>query len=276
MSLKHKRDLDYYKMKEWFLENYSDPVNVCPYETEDGGYQYIWGGPYNPEDVLMEKYSKHIEEDIIISLANELENISDEWSKMPPSDDEYISNIISENISPYSNYVNSIEKVENHINSLKTITLQDNYLYKLLFANVITILETFLLDFIINKVFNNKEYLIKFVSNCKEFKETKISYSDIYKEHSGIEEKVKKLLFSYSWHNLGKIKPIYEMVFDLSLPKIDKLMGSIMKRHDIVHRNGKSKDGSEIFITVDDIRNVIIETNNFVNYIDDSIDKFMV
>ena len=32
-------------MKEWFYENYEDPANRTPYESAEGGYIWIWGGP---------------------------------------------------------------------------------------------------------------------------------------------------------------------------------------------------------------------------------------
>ena len=34
-------------MKEWFWENFEDPANETPYESREGGYQWIWGGPFD-------------------------------------------------------------------------------------------------------------------------------------------------------------------------------------------------------------------------------------
>ncbi|MET3972872.1 hypothetical protein ABIB94_007871 [Bradyrhizobium sp. JR7.2] len=33
-------------MIQWFSANYEDPAVSTPYESAEGGYQYIWGGPY--------------------------------------------------------------------------------------------------------------------------------------------------------------------------------------------------------------------------------------
>lgn len=39
-------------MRAWFLESYEDPVERTPYESREGGYIYIWGGPYYAHDEL--------------------------------------------------------------------------------------------------------------------------------------------------------------------------------------------------------------------------------
>jgi len=39
-------------MVEWFYQNYEDPANSTPYESAEGGYQYIWGGPYDANDEI--------------------------------------------------------------------------------------------------------------------------------------------------------------------------------------------------------------------------------
>jgi len=33
-------------MRKWFFENYEDPVESTPYDSTEGGYQYIWGERY--------------------------------------------------------------------------------------------------------------------------------------------------------------------------------------------------------------------------------------
>ena len=41
-------------MRTWFYANYEDPAECTPYESAEGGYIYIWGGPYEPEEKLQE------------------------------------------------------------------------------------------------------------------------------------------------------------------------------------------------------------------------------
>lgn len=39
-------------MVEWFGGNYEDPAQSTPYNGREGGYQYIWGGPYDAEEEI--------------------------------------------------------------------------------------------------------------------------------------------------------------------------------------------------------------------------------
>ncbi|KKN53905.1 hypothetical protein LCGC14_0597600 [marine sediment metagenome] len=39
-------------MVAWFRENFEDPAQNTPHNSQEGGYQYIWGGPYDARDQL--------------------------------------------------------------------------------------------------------------------------------------------------------------------------------------------------------------------------------
>ncbi len=39
-------------IRHWFHSNFEDPAQETPYNSREGGYLYIWGGPYNAHDEL--------------------------------------------------------------------------------------------------------------------------------------------------------------------------------------------------------------------------------
>ena len=39
-------------MRKWFFEHFEDPAHRTPYESREGGYQWIWGGPYDARERL--------------------------------------------------------------------------------------------------------------------------------------------------------------------------------------------------------------------------------
>jgi len=51
-------------MVKWFFDNYEDPANGVPFDSEEGGYQFVFGGPYYAKDELEEKFPEASEEDI--------------------------------------------------------------------------------------------------------------------------------------------------------------------------------------------------------------------
>src|SRR5258708_7042069 len=41
----------------WFDTNFEDPAESTPYETAEGGYQYIWGGPCDAREEIDDAFS---------------------------------------------------------------------------------------------------------------------------------------------------------------------------------------------------------------------------
>jgi hypothetical protein len=69
-------------MKNWFLENYEDPANSLPYNSREGGYQWIHGGPTTPDEALQDNFSNEYSLETIQQAAQEIvdeEGIFD-WS----------------------------------------------------------------------------------------------------------------------------------------------------------------------------------------------------
>jgi len=52
-------------MKTWFFHNFEDPAEKTPYESAEGGYIYIWGGPYDASDVLSSEFGDYVPEKVI-------------------------------------------------------------------------------------------------------------------------------------------------------------------------------------------------------------------
>jgi len=67
------------QMAEWFLENYEDPSNSVPYESAEGGYQYMNGGPYYAAEVLRENFPDADEASIQKAAAAVSEEGGPDW-----------------------------------------------------------------------------------------------------------------------------------------------------------------------------------------------------
>jgi hypothetical protein len=66
------RQIEY--MRYWFRRHFEDPAQETPYSSEEGGYLYIWGGPYDAKEQLFDEFGKIVSEDRINELAAELES----------------------------------------------------------------------------------------------------------------------------------------------------------------------------------------------------------
>lgn len=76
-------------MREWFGQHYEDPVHRTPYQTAEGGYQWIHGGPYYAQEELMGEFEGLASEKMINDLVEELEHECTEWTSAPDRADYY-------------------------------------------------------------------------------------------------------------------------------------------------------------------------------------------
>lgn len=81
------------RIKVWFLENFEDPVESTPYDGSEGGYQYIWGGPYDTRDIIENVFADTASSELIKEAIGALEADSMEWVPssrrlQPPDDDD--------------------------------------------------------------------------------------------------------------------------------------------------------------------------------------------
>jgi len=251
-------------MRDWFLANYEDPIESCPYESAEGGYQFIWGEPREADDVLEGAFSGLVPPEVIQELVDELEENCPHWSPVPSSEDydETLFDDLAKNIQAIESYHKSIQVIKN----LQFLVLENPEnlaiaLERLLFVNVITVLETYLSDTFIFRVSKDPKLMQRFIETCPDFQKEKIPISRIYEAVKEIEGKAKSYLLDVVWHNLPRVKPIYKdtlgLCFDNKLVKV--LIGEIQKRHDIVHRNGKTKDGQEVKVDLDWLFKVVEE-----------------
>lgn len=58
---------------QWFHDNYEDPAVRTPYESAEGGYQWIWGGPYDAREEIGDQFSDLADDDIIERAVQEVE-----------------------------------------------------------------------------------------------------------------------------------------------------------------------------------------------------------
>ena len=265
------------KMQEWFYENYEDPVERTPYESAEGGYIYIWGGPYDAHEELGIFYS-FVDESLIEDLASDLSSDCPEWTgKESPEDydDSYFDSFISGN-KYYEAFNTSIA----HINVILQSGLEGDaqkHLLGLLYVNVITSMETYLSDAFISKVLEDKVILRKFVETNPEFKNQSFNLSELFNKHDSIEQEVKSYLLGLMWHNIKKIKPMYKATLDVSFPSdLSPIFRAIVNRHDLVHRGGKNKDDEFVVITVELLSSLISEAEKFINSINEQFDNVEV
>jgi hypothetical protein len=67
-------------MEAWFRYRYEDPAERTPHDSSEGGYIWIWGGPYNAREQLMEQFQGIVPDDVIEELVDKLQGQCFDWA----------------------------------------------------------------------------------------------------------------------------------------------------------------------------------------------------
>ena len=195
-----KKEIQIEEMRNWFFENYQDPVNACPFESSSGGYYFIWGGPYEAKDVLYQEFGSIIDENIIDELATELDQITIEWYGLPveyPDENEYELAIQNR---PYTNLLKSKQEIL----SILEQNGSNQYLVKMLFAWTITALETYLSETFKIRILTKDQYIKNFVENNTDFSRETIKLKEIFEKKDNLKSFCITYLNDIMWHKLQK------------------------------------------------------------------------
>lgn len=86
-------------MATWFHSQFEDPQNRTPYDSEDGVYLWMWGGPFEAPDVLHSQFEgKFREEWINEAIAYVERDGTTEWAPDPDGDFYDQSDIVPDSI----------------------------------------------------------------------------------------------------------------------------------------------------------------------------------
>lgn len=257
-------------MREWFHQHYTDPVENTPYETAEGGYQYIWGGPYDPHEELSSQFGGKFPDEVIEELADELADITSEWTGNPDEHvlddyefDTFSSSVHRESFDEAILIIRLILEKEFEQDLLQPLWRQQ-------YTAVFTAIETYLFDFFYSTIQADKDLFRKFVEINEEFGKRKFAFSQIFSQHEQLEQIVREFLANISWHNLPRVEPFYKLVLGIQFDKelFGKLSKAVLIRHDIVHRNGKKKEGEIWILSKEQIVELIQWVTEFVEHIE--------
>jgi hypothetical protein len=271
------RDLQLEVMEIWFREKYEDPAERTPYESAEGGYIWIYGGPFSAQDELEEEFGGAIPNEIIQTLAEILTSECYEWTRTPTQED--YDDFTFDDIVQSSAFHDSFSGALTDIRTLLEIDISvatTNCLNKLLFINVITSLETYLSDAFIKTVMSDYTLIRRFVETTPEFKKDRVSVADIFKEMDEIKDRIQEYLIGVVWHNLDRVIPMYRDTLSVGFPEeIGVVFRAIHTRHDLVHRNGKNRKGQIINVSRADVLELISVAESLIGHLDRQLTSYV-
>lgn len=144
----------------------------------------------------------------------------------------------------------------------------------MLYASIIASLETYLGDALIATTKGARRYMRQFVETFHDFNEIKFRLSEVFARYDTIEEVAIKAMADVLYHDLAKVSGIYKAALGVSIPTdIKDLYQAVSVRHDIVHRNGKNRDGVYHSISREAVDKLAERVTEFVSTVHEQINK---
>ncbi|MEZ7491202.1 HEPN domain-containing protein [Pseudoalteromonas distincta] len=185
---------------------------------------------------------------------------------------EWISEIkwLKENgsVDIYQNFVTELTNIKKLAeNSLsEPIPLNENLIIKMCYSYSVTLLEAFLGDTIKALISENNVYLNNALERVDQIRNTKYSLFDLSKSGMDLSGLAVKCVSEVLFHKIDKTMEMYKKVLGCKI-NIDtsKVKLIIDIRHDIVHRNGYTKENEVIDILPHDLYQAITDIKNLVD-----------
>lgn len=184
----------------------------------------------------------------------------------------YLVASATSNTEYFQTFLEGIKNVQRLLQLEPPMNEQKAILNRLLYANVVSLMETFLADAITNLVQNNLSLKRKLIEKVPTFSKSTITKSEAFAWFERIDKEVADYLQSdVTYHNIFTVEKLYRSVLDVRFPPPDNLadLSRIIKtRHDIVHRNGKTVEGETIILSPNDVKFAIKTVSEFISHVE--------
>lgn len=148
---------------------------------------------------------------------------------------------------PFRNFRHSMSDFQR----LSAFKSDDPVLQRMCFSGIITAMEAYIGDIMKREVLNNEVIKRRFVEKSGIFCDKKLKIEAVYDFLDELDKRIIKELDDTSFHNIQTTRNMLRDVLLIEFPAdlVPELNRAVIKRHDIVHRNGKSTSGQAILVT---------------------------
>ena len=243
-------------MRAWFRTRYWDPANDTPYNSREGGYLFVEGGPYSPREELTDRFDGLVSTRLISQVIAELESeVGNQWAPIRSRYDEDYGVDVSAPDEPLHRLVQRCDE------NLSILNLQGDertrrLCFKLIHVAMISALESYLWETMVFYVENDSLARANIIEKTEVFKNKELRLGDIFKQLERIEDDIRGHLQNIVWHNWRSVEPLFTHGLGIEMPSFKVFDDALLKRHDISHRSGFTKDGREVTMEEADVRSL--------------------
>lgn len=265
-------------MRVWFRARFCDPAIETPYNGREGGYLFINGGPYDPADVIYERFRSKIHQDLIEIVANEMrDEHGDQWAPvrydLPEDFDDLfgLPNFLRSD-EPLFRLVERLQQAKAVLILLGDVNAKI-LVDKLAFGAAISALEAFLWETMSYWVKHDDQVVENIITKIPRFRDEPMTLGQIYDRQKNLKAHVLSYLQNIVWHRWDQVIPLFTIGLGIDVGSTKVFQKAMIKRHDIVHRSGHDKLGIPIAINSDEVTRLCTEIEKFATTIKHRIEE---
>lgn len=143
----------------------------------------------------------------------------------------------------------------------------------MLHAHTVASVESYLASTFIHKVTNSEDLIRKLVETDPVFSKTKFTLKEIFEKQENLKLTVATYLRDLIFHDLKKVKPMFNDVLDCDFGDISWLFEAVRTRHHCVHRAGSDKDGNSVDISIGSIKKLVESSSQLVHKVEHDVSQ---
>lgn len=176
---------------------------------------------------------------------------------------------------PVSDYLEEFHQGIINIRKIIALRITDQEIKKslnrILYANIITVMETYLSECFTRLVIGNESYKLKLLESSPDFNKETFNLRDAYDWLGEIDANIIGKIQGIVFHNIDKVISMYKNILGIEFLDMGEIARAINKRHDIVHRNGKTKDGKVLEFNEKDILKLASYIQKLIEHIEKQV-----
>lgn len=149
-------------------------------------------------------------------------------------------------------------------------------IHRMVFVQQISALEAYLGDTLVKQVLSSPDAMHALLRGDAYLKELKLPLLTIAQNQQIVKSTVQEHLQSLLYHNLAKVAVLYRLALHVEIwpdkSTKEELFVAVSRRHDYIHRNGRSKDGKAVpELTRDYVSRAIESMRRLVDHVESQI-----
>lgn len=272
--IEYSEDDELREMVDWFHDCYT-PADQLPKAANTEEPIFLNGGPFDPHEVLMEKFGNKYELAKVGRAAEHAAlrgtdfDLTENYDRLISQSERFFE----KQEPPLHFFRRSIVDISDMLDGLAGNA--PDVFVRMLFGNVISIIEAYLSDKFLHELSQSTDAKEQLVTQHPKFQERKLTLAQILENPNCVDDEIRFVLQQkIIWHRLTDVKMLYLKAFDIHVSDEKEWFEKAKEtRHHIVHRNGRDFDGNVVALGQHHVRELIGQAENLIAYVEDCFER---